>query len=77
MKRTTLAIDEALLRVLKRRAAEEGRSLQSVANDLLRSAVAQTSRREYKLKLQGWKAQEQVGVDLLDRDKLFDLMEGR
>jgi hypothetical protein len=77
MKRTTLAIDERLLRLLKQQAAQEGRTLQAVVNDLLRKALLQPSRPGYRLTLRGWRAQEQPGVDLLERDKLFDLMEGR
>lgn len=77
MRRTTLAIDDELLRRLKERAAREGRTLQSVVNDLLRQALAVEKRPPFKLKLQGWKAAEQPGVDILDRDKLFDLMNGR
>jgi len=30
-----------------------------------------------RLELRGWKTIEQPGVDLFDRDKLFDLMNGR
>jgi hypothetical protein len=77
MSRTTLTIDDKLLRELKKKAAEEGRSLQAVLNDLLRRAFAMPKRGRFKLDLQGWKATEQPGVDILDRDKLFDLMEGR
>ena len=77
MKRTTLAIEERLLRLLKKRAAEEGSSLQALANDLLRRGLVQPARRDYQVRLQGWEAQEQPGVDLLDRDQLFDLMDGR
>jgi len=67
-----------LLRRLKERAAREGRSMQDLANELLREGL---TRREqpvrYALQLEGWEAGEQPGVDLLDRDKLFDLMDGR
>lgn len=72
-------IEERLLRELKRKAAEEGRTLQAVANDLLRQALTMPKRQAkgFKLNLQGWEASEQPGVDLLDRDKLFDLMDGR
>ncbi len=78
MKRTTLALEEDLLRELKARAAQQGRTLQAVANELLRQAVARPENtRPYRLKLSGWKARTQPGVDLLDRDKLFDLMDGR
>ena len=37
----------------------------------------QSSRSDTRLRLKGWEAQEQPGVDILDRDKLFDLMNGR
>jgi plasmid stability protein len=76
--RTTLAIDDDLLKRIKEKAAREGRTLQDVANELLRQAlVQQKPKRALKLKLRGWKATERPGVDLLDRDKLFDLMDGR
>lgn len=70
-------IDDALLREIKKKAAIEGRTLQDVANDLLRQALRSRSREPFRLQLQGWEAKEQPGVDLLDRDKLFDLMDGR
>jgi plasmid stability protein len=76
--RTTLAIDDDLLRQLKENAAKQGKTLAALANDLLRYALAvQSQPRPYKLALQGWKAELQPGVDILDRDKLFDLMNGR
>jgi hypothetical protein len=77
MARTTLTIDDQLLRELKKKASEEGRTLQAVTNDLLRRSLAATPSKPYKFQLQGWKAVEQPGVDLLDRDTLFDLMDGR
>jgi plasmid stability protein len=77
MQRTTLAIDEDLLRSLKGKAAREGRTLQDVANEVLRQGLAkQTQRSDYLLELEGWAAEQQPGVDILDRDKLFDLMDG-
>ncbi len=78
MARTTIAIDDDLLRRLKEKSAKERRTLQDVANELLRQALAdQPSRKRIKLQLRGWKAVQQPGVDLLDRDKLFDRMDGR
>lgn len=77
MKRTTLKIDESVLRRLKQQAAAEGRSLQDLANQLLRRGLASSSREPFSLTLQGWEAQVQPGVDILDRDALFDLMNGR
>lgn len=40
-----------------------------VLDDTSRSAPG------YRLRLQGWTAELQAGVDLLDRDGLFDAME--
>lgn len=77
MKRTTLTIDDQLFRALKKKSAEEGRTLQAVTNDLLRQALASNPRAAYELHIQGWKATELPGVDLLNRDALFDLMDGR
>lgn len=78
MKRTTLALDDDLLKKLRLRAAREGRSMQAVANDLLRHSIEIEDRpRGYRLNLQGWEAQARPGVDVCDRDALFDLMDGR
>jgi plasmid stability protein len=77
MNRTTLKLDEDLLRRLKERAAREGRTLQSLANDLLRRGLSDSGRGDYRLELLTWKGELQPGVDLFDRDSLFDVMEGR
>jgi hypothetical protein len=77
MHRTTLTIDDQLFRELKKKASEEGRTLQAVTNDLLRRSLAPRPSHPYQLRLRGWKTAEQPGVDLLDRDALFDLMDGR
>ena len=77
MKRTTLALDDDLLATLKRRAAEQGTTLQAVVNDVLRHAITAKRAGRFVLRLRGWKAEEQPGVDITDRDKLFDLMNGR
>lgn len=75
MARTTLAIDEDLLREVKRRAAEQGLSMQALINRLLRQAIAPVHHRKYKLRLKTWEAQLQPGIDLLDRDSLLDVLE--
>jgi plasmid stability protein len=76
MKRTTLALDEALLRKLKRMAATEGKSLKDVVNGLLRQALSRPRHRPYRLVLKGWSAVLAPGVDIADRDRLFDLLDG-
>ena len=78
MIRTTIALDERLLKRLKEAAAREGRTLGEIVNDLLRQALtSQRTPHTYKFKPKGWDAQPLPGVDILDRDKLFDLMDGR
>ena len=74
----TLTIEDDVLRRLKEKAARDDRSLQETANDLLEQALApRRSGRKIKLTLRGWKAKTRRGVNLLHRDKLFDLMDGR
>lgn len=72
-------IEDGIFREIRKRAAAEGRTIQSVTNDLLRQALGSRGRaaERFVLKLAGWKAAEQPGVDILDRDKLFDVMDGR
>ncbi len=70
-------MNDGLFRQLKKKAAEQGCTFQQLTNDLLRRALGARARAPFHLRLQGWKATEQPGVDLLDRDKLFDLMNGR
>ena len=77
MRRITLTIDDQIFRELKKKASEEGRTLQAVTNDLLRRSLTTRPSKSYQLRVRGWKATEQPGVDLLDRDVLFDLLDGR
>lgn len=77
MARTTLDIDDGILRELKKKAASQGRTLQAVVNEHLKRAAAATPRSVYRLDLKGWRAEPRPGVDLFDRDKMFDLMDGR
>ena len=77
MPRTTIDIDDRVLRELKKKAADEGRTLQAVANDLLKQGLRRRAHQPFSLQLQGWAADLQPGVDILDRDSLFDAMNGR
>jgi hypothetical protein len=74
MAQLTIAIDEDLLKQLEEKAAKESRTKDEVANDILRKSF--TAAKPYKLELEGWKTELQPGVDLNDRDKLYDLMDG-
>jgi plasmid stability protein len=75
MARTTLVLDDNLLKQMKKKAADEGRSLQAVVNELIRRGLATRPHHSYRLKLQGWKAQLQPGIDILDRNSLFEAMD--
>ena len=77
MARTTLDIDDRVLRQLKKKAADEGRTLQAVANDLLKQGLYTRAHQPFSLQIQGWAADLQPGVDILDRDSLFNAMNGR
>lgn len=75
MPRTTIALDDALLRQLKLRAARENRPLQAVVNDLLRRALRPLAEGTYKLAFPTWKGVQNPAVDICDRNSLGDAMD--
>jgi hypothetical protein len=76
--RTTVRLDDDLLREAKSYAAATGRTLTAVIEDALRETLrrrrAQGSRPQVKLKTVGGSG-TQPGVDLDDSSALLDLME--
>ena len=77
--RTTVDLNEELLREAKRRAADEGRPLREVIEQALRTMIQTRAPGPSAFKLE-WRTEEgrlQPGVRLDDRQSLFDLMEGR
>ncbi len=78
--RTTFELSDELFRQLKRRAADDGVSLREVLDAALRSYLSPRSDRArpaYRLRWRTEKGRLQPGVNLDDRDTLFDLMDGR
>jgi len=77
--RTTLDVEDRLLRDAKRRAAEDGRTLTAVVEAALRQylAPAPRPRSRFHLRLLTKKGRLLPGVDLTDRDSLYERMEGR
>ena len=77
--RTTLDLDEALLTAARRRAAERGTTLTAVVEDALAAALSPRAKgtQRYKLRWKTHKGRLVPGVDISDRDSLFDAMEGR
>ena len=77
--RTTLDVEDRLLRDAKRRAVQDGRTLTAVIEAALRQYLAPTprARTPFRLHLLTKKGSLLSGVDLADRDSLYDRMEGR
>jgi hypothetical protein len=76
--RTTLNLDDHLLRSAKKEAAERGVTLTSLIEDALRAALAtQQGRSDYNLCLPVVKGRRPPAVDVSDRDAVYELMEGR
>jgi hypothetical protein len=77
--RTTLTIDDDIMKRLRQKAAADDRPLKDVVNEVLRSGLA-TRRAEsdaYTFKLKTVPGRLLPGIDLTDRDKLLDLLDGR
>ena len=76
--RTTVHVNDGLLRAAKRRAADDGTTLRQVFETALRKYLGQGQRTApYSLKWRPEHGKLQPGVRLDDRDALFDRMEGR
>jgi hypothetical protein len=75
--RTTLNIQDDLMKRVKRRAAETGTTITEVVEKALRAAVAgQAPRRErYTLRWNPVAGRTLPGIDLADRDSLYEAME--
>ena len=77
--RTTIDIMDDLMLAAKRRAASEGRSLTAIVEEALAALLAPKPERRgrFRLKLNTVTGRYIGGVDLADRDALYDIMEGR
>lgn len=75
--RTTLNLDDELMRQARGRAAETGRTLTQIIEESLRGALAERSedRPSYQLKWTTARGRLLPGVDLFDRDSLINHME--
>ena len=75
--RTTIDINDELMRHAKKRAANDGVPLRDVVEDALRRYLSdKPAATGYKLKWTTETGELMPGVDLDDRDSLFDLMDG-
>ncbi len=78
--RTSLNLDDKVLAAAKRQAAREGITLTSVVDRALRQYLASQRRDRpsgFRLDLKVRSTRVQPGVDIEDRDSLYDVMEDR
>lgn len=76
--RTTLNIDDSLMKKVRKLAAERGQTLTELIEGALWKAVqAPSEPGEYKLEWVTVKGKTLPGVDLTDRDLLYERMEER
>ena len=77
--RTTLDIDDRLLREAKKRAVDGGEPVTRVIERALRAYLhpPRRKRQPFRLRLLTKKGRALSGVDWDDRDSLYDRMEGR
>lgn len=75
--RTTLDLSDELLRRAKKKAADDGIPLRSVVEAALRDYLAGKPRKHgYRLRWTPERGELLPGVDLDDRNSLYDRMEG-
>jgi hypothetical protein len=77
--RTTLDLDDELVRAARKLAAERDTTLTAVLEDALRLLLHERARprKPFRLRLLIKKGRALPGVDLADRDSLYERMEGR
>jgi hypothetical protein len=77
--RTTLDIDDSVLRQAKKLAAEENKTLTRIIEEALRVRLSPKARggKKFKLRLLTKTGRMIPGTNLADRDLLYERMEGR
>lgn len=78
--RTTLNLDDSIVRALKREALNSGRTMTEVIESSLRETLFRkrsAAQKPFRLGMVTIKGSVNPGVDLTDRDNLLDAMEGR
>jgi len=76
--RTTIDLNDEVFRAAKRRALEEQRPLREIVEAALRAYLGKAAPKgAYKLRWRTERGRVLPGVNLEDRDALWDAMEGR
>jgi hypothetical protein len=76
--RTTVEINDELFRNAKAAAAKQNKSLREIVDEALRQYLNGPQKKKFRLKLTPHSAVGHLmpGVDLEDRDSLYDIMDG-
>lgn len=76
--RTTLDLDDELIKAVKKAAAESGRTMTDIVEQSLRETLLRSTapKKPYRLRLPIVRGRRPPAVDLNDRDALYDFMEG-
>lgn len=77
--RTTLDIDDGLLRQARRKAAQEGRTLTAVIEEALHGLLRRPARpgRAFRLRWVTRRGTRRPAVDVADREALYERLDGR
>jgi hypothetical protein len=78
--RTTLDLDDELLAAARKRAADQGTTLTAFVEEALAAALAPrpaAAAPPYRLEWKTHRGRLLPGVNVADRDSLFDAMDGR
>jgi hypothetical protein len=77
--RTTLDLDDKLMQAVKQRALDTGRTIAAVIEEAMRDALLREQQPvpPYRLQWPTIRGRLLPGIDLTDRDALYDCMEGR
>lgn len=76
--KTTLNLNDRVLRLAKRRAARDGITLTRFVEDALRARLAEPrgAVRSYRLRLETVTGHAPPNVDVADRNALYDVIDG-
>jgi len=78
--RTTLNLDDAVVRAVKKEALRSGRTMTEVIEEALRETLFRKKvapKKRFRLEMGTVKGSLNPGIDLTDRGNLIDTMEGR
>jgi hypothetical protein len=77
--RTTLDLEDRLLRMARRKAAAEGRTLTAVIEEALHALLGRPARprRRFRLRLPTRRGTRLPDVEIADRDALYERLDGR